>query len=369
MKKILLVSCGGLGNGGVQAVLMSIVRHLHMDYNFDILLFTRQKRYYDDEFLSYGGKIIRIPVYEGTSKVKKKLDYYIRGHKIYKKALTVLKENGPYEAIHCCNEFEGAFILKAAYKVGIPTRIMHTHVIYQPSNIVLKIINNHRKKEIGKFSTCNIGCSRQACESFYQKDTASYVINNAFDDTKFKSDLVHLNDQREFNIVQVGSLSKVKNQLFSLEVISQIKSRYPDVKLQIIGFERENYLDQIDGKIKRLQINANVEILPGDSNIPRYLESAAGFIFPSLHEGFGMALVEAQAMGVKCYASNKVPNITNCGGVTYLSLDSVDSWANTIMNDYKLLNGKHRVYDVQKFELKQIIPKYRALYEGCAFKG
>jgi len=43
MKKILEVSCNGLTNGGVQQVIMSIVRNLYKEYHFDILVFTKEK--------------------------------------------------------------------------------------------------------------------------------------------------------------------------------------------------------------------------------------------------------------------------------------------------------------------------------------
>ena len=44
-KRVLLVSCEGLGNGGVQAIMMGIVRKLSDDFHFDMLLFTSEKRY------------------------------------------------------------------------------------------------------------------------------------------------------------------------------------------------------------------------------------------------------------------------------------------------------------------------------------
>ena len=50
MDKVLLVSCEGLGRGGVQSVIMSIVKGLSDKFIFDIVLFTSEKRYYDDEF-------------------------------------------------------------------------------------------------------------------------------------------------------------------------------------------------------------------------------------------------------------------------------------------------------------------------------
>ena len=100
MRKVLIVSCDGLGNGGVQSVIMSIVRNLHHDFIFDILLFTSETRYYDHEFETYGGKIIRIPKYEGKSRIRRKVDYYIRGKHVYQQTKQMLIDYGPYDAIH-----------------------------------------------------------------------------------------------------------------------------------------------------------------------------------------------------------------------------------------------------------------------------
>ena len=44
MKRILMVSCEGLGNGGVQSVMISIVRSLSSKYRFDMVLTTDERR-------------------------------------------------------------------------------------------------------------------------------------------------------------------------------------------------------------------------------------------------------------------------------------------------------------------------------------
>ena len=68
--------------------------------------------------------------------------------------------------------------------------------------------------------------------------------------------------------------------------------------------------------------------MPGDADMPKLLSQSSGFLFPSLHEGFGIVLIEAQAMGVKCYASDTVPRATDCGCVIYLPLkDGAKVWA------------------------------------------
>lgn len=59
MKRVLFVINLNLDNAGVPNVLMQIVRKLKDFYEFDVIVGSSAKGYYDDEFLSYGGKIFR----------------------------------------------------------------------------------------------------------------------------------------------------------------------------------------------------------------------------------------------------------------------------------------------------------------------
>ena len=60
MKKVLIIAQGGLNRGGIQTVIMNYLRCLHNTYSFDIVVFSKDKRDYDEEFLSYGGQIFRM---------------------------------------------------------------------------------------------------------------------------------------------------------------------------------------------------------------------------------------------------------------------------------------------------------------------
>lgn len=47
------------------------------------------------------------------------------------------------------------------------------------------------------------------------------------------------------------------------------------------------------------------------------------FVFPSYTEGFGLALLEAQASNLKCFASDSIPAATNVtGDVIFFELSS-----------------------------------------------
>lgn len=366
MKKVLLVSCEGLGKGGVQSVMMTIVRNLYRDYVFDALLFTDETRYYDNEFLSYGGRIFRIPHYSGNSLLRKKMDYYIRGNGVYKSVLKILKENGPYDVVHCNNEYESAFILKAAAKVNVPVRISHTHVITQKGNFIFEIAKNVRKNAIERYATIKIGCSKEAINSFFKSSDNALIVDNAYDETKFDKDKYENGSVDEkIRLIQVGSFSDNKNQIFAIEVVDCIRELYPSVQIIFIGFDMLGYESIMKNEITVRHLEKFTSFECSDADIPMLLSKSSALLLPSKKEGFGIVLVEAQAMGVRCYASDTVPIGANCGGVEYLPLSAgANVWAEKIVEDYKSGMLAHVKYDCSRFTTARIVGLYKKLYEG-----
>lgn len=364
-EKILMVSCDGMGKGGVQAVIMNIVRNLNQNYNFDIVLFTKEKRFYEAEFESLGGKIFRIPKPSETRFPFKRYDYFFRGPYYYFKLLEILKNNGPYTAIHCHNNFEAGICLKAAKKAKIPVRISHQHTICSNSGRLKKFYDKILFQKIKKYSTKRIGCSEETCKTWFS-NLESKVINNPYDSSRFDPEKYPFTVSNEPVLTQVASFSENKNQLFSLSVVNEIKKKFPSVKLNLIGFDGgDGYLSKIKKRIKELDLESNVTIHPSDADSPKILNDSTAFIFPSKKEGFGIVLIEAQAMGVRCYASDSVPKTTNCGGVDFLPLNGGEKlWAEKIIYDFQNANSVRNQYDCEPFALESVMQEYKKVYRG-----
>ena len=86
-------------------------------------------------------------------------------------------------------------------------------------------------------------------------------------------------------------------------------------------------------------------------------------MLPSFNEAFGIVLIEAQASGLKCFASLSVPEVVEVGGCVRLSIDESPSfWANKIISDFVSNKGKKEKYNCSAFLSSSIMHQYLELY-------
>ena len=358
------VAFDGLGNGGIQAVIMGIVRNLKNDFNFDVLLFTNERRHYDDEFEKYG-KIFRIPTRQQKSIIGKKIDYYTRFFKIYRGVKKILKENGPYDAIHCHNYFESGICTMAAKSMGVPVRISHSHSYSLHMHILYKIYTAFLKIIINRYSNVKISCSSYASSFLFYKKADTIIINNAVDLSKFNSDNYDFSNVPRFSFIHIGRFGEVsKNHSFLLEVFQKIYIKQNDARLTLIGFGTPHDEKRIKDKISILEIEKAVNILPHDTDIPLALSKSNAMIFPSKYEGFGIVIIEAQAMGVRCYISSDViPKEVDRGLCTFISLkNNAGEWADIIINNLNEKSTERKIGDMSGFSWNDIALKYKNIY-------
>ena len=119
----------------------------------------------------------------------------------------------------------------------------------------------------------------------------------------------------EFVVMTVARLEKVKGIKYLIEALSNIELRTSNFKLIIIGdgSERKN----LKKLVEKLGLKEKVRFLGQIPNerIPEYLRAADCFVLPSLSEGFGIAILEAQAVGIPAIATNVggIPDIIKDG--------------------------------------------------------
>ena len=86
------------------------------------------------------------------------------------------------------------------------------------------------------------------------------------------------------------------------------------------------------------------------------------YLFPSNYEGLGITLIEAQASGLKCLASDVVPRQSQCGLVRYKSLnDGFVSWGGVLS---EVLNSNMVINEIalQQYDVRNTAKQIDEVY-------
>lgn len=358
--RVLHVSHGGLGNGGVSAVINSVVKSLHQDYHFGCIVYTKHHNR-EHEFEQYG-ILHRIGAYDHSNFITKVFELITRPFKLTIGTYHICRE-GQYEIIHCHNGWESAFCLIGARLADVKTRIAHAHNPYIAStNRIKRIFFSITNKLINKYSTIKVGCSDHTCRTNYKENYI--IINNAID----LSDFYWPSKQNDvLRFIHVGRFGFQKNQVFILDVFKELLKIRQDIELSLVGFGHER--TDLEKKIDELNIGSYVKIIDGMStSIPQLFAKSNYMIFPSNFEGFGIVLLEAQASGVHCFVSENIPDITNMGLWEKIALGKgAKYWAERINDRLQAgqLNEQQVVIDnLQQFDINVIIKQYKTIYDA-----
>jgi glycosyltransferase involved in cell wall biosynthesis len=107
-------------------------------------------------------------------------------------------------------------------------------------------------------------------------------------------------------IGHVGRFVEQKNHGQLLEIAAEVMRRRSDTWLLLVG--EGPLLPEVQRHAEELGISQRVVFAGVRPDVPRLmLEAMDLFLFPSLHEGLGLVLVEAQAAGLPCIYSDVVP--------------------------------------------------------------
>jgi glycosyltransferase involved in cell wall biosynthesis len=115
------------------------------------------------------------------------------------------------------------------------------------------------------------------------------------------------------HVLFLGRLKRFKGVHILLEAMRQVVNEIPDAKLSIIGTGDPDYVAELKSLQTRLKLNKNVifyELGFGDSLMKKVelLQSAWTVVFPSIREGFGLVVVEANACGTPTISTD-VPGL------------------------------------------------------------
>jgi len=100
----------------------------------------------------------------------------------------------------------------------------------------------------------------------------------------------------------IGRLSPVKGQRFLIEAMEIIIAARPDAEALIIGDGDEKAV--LQSLAAKAGTDGSIHFVSSSVDTARFLSVMDVFVFPSVKEGLGIALLEALAAGRACVASN-----------------------------------------------------------------
>lgn len=352
--------------GGVEAVVMNYYRNIDKTkIQFDFICDDDSTNIPYEEIESLGGRVILIPPYQKVFKY----------HKELKK---VLKE-GNYKIVHSHINVLSVFSLWAAKSAGVPIRIAHSHATTNKKEIKRHIIKLILRPLSKVFATHYLCCSEVAGR--WQFGNKMYnsgkvrLLHNAIDLNKFLyNEEIRNKIRKELKIQKdacvighVGRLVQTKNQSFVIDVFNEFQTMNPNSILVLAGQGPD--LNILKDKVKKLKLKEKVLFLGQRKDINDIFQAFDLFMLPSLYEGLGMTLIEAQVSGLKCIASTNVPEESKIiDDVDYLKLeDDAKKWASRLAKyNIKLRKSyvnkfKKAGYDI-KIEARKLEEYYINLY-------
>jgi glycosyltransferase involved in cell wall biosynthesis len=355
--------------GGAETFIMNVYRKIdRKQVQFDFAVHSSEPGHYDEEIRNLGGRLLIIPN-------PKSLIMHVM------ELRSVIRNQGPFQAVHSHVHYFSGFVLREADKLGVPVRISHSHTTHDErlNSFVRTLYRKWMRKLIRRHATVRMGCSDTACHSLYGRhafqDQNVQVVANGIDLPNFIEKTAHKRDlrlqlslpQERILIGQIGRFDPVKNHQFTLEIFRTALQLNPKLHLVLIG-EGQLRL-QMEQATKDLDIEDNVTFYGVTNDIPNILHALDLLIMPSIFEGLGLALIEAQAAGVPVVCSDGVPTEADMslGLMKRLNLsENRQKWAEALLEQ---LNGKvpesdirYQVIKVKGFDIQASTEKLRVIY-------
>lgn len=318
----LLCLLSGMNAGGAETFLMKIYRNIDRDkYQFDFCINMKEKCFYEDEILSLGGRIYRIPSKSENVKEFKRRLFDIVNTERYQYVLRIT------------SSAMGFMDLKIAKTAGAKVCCARSSNSSDGGSIKSIIAHKIGRMFYGRYVDKAFAPSDLAAAYTFGKRKDVTILHNAIDTTLFHySEDGRKQIREEFGFTEddivlghVGRFTKQKNHAFLLDVFARIHDKNSRYKLLLIGQgELENDLRE---KISCLHIN-NAVIFGGiRKDIPEIMSAMDVFVFPSLYEGMPNTVIEAQATGLTCIIADTITKEADITGlVDYLPIDKVDCW-------------------------------------------
>lgn len=300
------------GSGGVERLICNYIENMS-GVKIDVLILQKYNKnsIFNETVTKNGGDIYHLEHISGgiLNRLKQR----------YVKIKEFCSEHG-YDIIHV-NGGTGIDCLYAyAAKKGCPRAkvIMQSHAdnVEPPHSFFKHVLHKVGKYLFSNKPDANLACSNNSLKWMFRKkyitDKPSYVLFNGIEIKNFSYDISERHNAREelgltqkYVVGTVGRFVPQKNPYFILEIIKELILF--DKNIAFIWVGDGPLFDKIKQAAQKKHLNDCIYFVGSTKNTRKFYLAMDCFILPSVYEGLGIVNIEAQATGLPCVVSNKIP--------------------------------------------------------------
>ncbi|MCH5186973.1 MAG: glycosyltransferase [Oscillospiraceae bacterium] len=228
--------------------------------------------------------------------------------------------------------------VKLALKYGCKV-VVHSRNAGTSTRFVTNLFHNINKIKLNRLDVTRIAVSQMAGEWLFGAGGDFSVYHNGiiidnfkFDESNRISIRKELNCTDKIVIGNVGAFLPAKNHRFMIEVFAEIHKINPNTSLWFVGDGGSR--KEMEALVKEKGLQNNILFLGIRKDMNVIYAGMDLFWFPSLYEGFGNVVLEAECEGLPCLLSDCIPQDAMIADNTFsYSLDnSYKDWALKVLD-------------------------------------
>ena len=334
---------GGMTRGGAERVISILANHYSTDNNVDIVMLL-------DNLVEYelSPSINTIDMTGNSNSYYGNILFWLKSIRQY------VKKNKPDKIISFVGRIN-LLVLVSCFGLGVDIIVSERNDPKKDgrSRLLLRLCEwTYKRAKLVIFQNQY----QKSC--FNTKNLISEIIYNPISSIQISRCI------RKHVLASSGRLTEQKNQKMMIYAIDKIKSKYPDIVLEIYG-EGELRSD-LELLIKKLGLETNVFLLGNVQDVLHRIYTASIYIMTSDYEGMPNALLEAMTLGMPCISTRFAgveEFVTDTENGMLVDVKNVEELADKIQflldNPEKAeIIGAKAKKESQKFSSKRILDRW-----------
>lgn len=356
-KRILVINTNKFDRNGMSTVVMNYYEYMdRTGITFDFV----SNEYMDPEFKSYilnhGDRVFLF-----KNRKSNPIAYVWKLRRII--------ANNNYDVIHIHGNSSTVAAEISAIKLSHCKSkiVLHAHGVTTNHPVIHRILVKYVNKNID----IALAASKSAGNFLFKNFNKFEVVKNGIDIDKFK---FNLNDRKiirgrlglkedEKLLLHVGAFNGAKNQTLLVKMFQELTKVDSKYKLVFIGDGGLRH--KVELKVNKMGLQHRILFLGEINDVEKFYSAADVFLFPSKYEPFGIVALEAQANGLPCLVSTKLPmtvKLTN--NIKFLPIyeSDIKKWIDSINDAHRITNINVSNWNHKGYNIRSVAKKIKEIY-------